>query len=113
VSTPDSLIADFPHNSLSKVTGEPTSEDLKIIRRYLKDNTMSVSSYEGGDWHAPLGLIITNEEYFALATDIFTAPGNPGATPEIVNKATAAQITEANRAHKEATRIYRTYNNVD
>jgi hypothetical protein len=27
--------------------------------------------------------------------------------------ATASQITEANRAHTEAIRVYRTYNNVD
>jgi hypothetical protein len=35
------------------------------------------------------------------------------ATPTIVNNATAAQITEANRAHKEDTCLYRTYTNVD
>jgi hypothetical protein len=56
---------------------------------------------------------MTNDEYFTLASDIFTAPDNPGATPEIANNATASHITEANRAHKEATRVYRTYNNVD
>jgi hypothetical protein len=56
---------------------------------------------------------MNNDEYLALETDVFTAPENPGATPEIVNKATAAQIMEANRAQKEATRVYRTYNNVN
>jgi hypothetical protein len=74
---------------------------------------MSISSYKGGGWHGHLGLIMTNDEYFALATDVCTAPENPGATPDIANNATAAQITEANRVHKEATRVYRTYNNVD
>jgi hypothetical protein len=38
VSTPDELIAGFPHNSLPKVTGEPTFEDLKIIHHYLNTN---------------------------------------------------------------------------
>jgi hypothetical protein len=44
-------------------------------------------------------LTMTNDEYFALATDIFTAPDNPGATPVHPENATAARIAEANRAH--------------
>jgi alpha-D-ribose 1-methylphosphonate 5-phosphate C-P lyase len=112
-STPDELIAGFPHNSLPKVTGEPTFEELKIIHGYLNTNAMSVFSYEGVGRHGHLGIIMTNDDYVSLVTDVFTAPENPGATPEIANNATAAQITEANQAHKEATRVYRTYNNVD
>jgi hypothetical protein len=93
---PDELIVGFPHNSLLKVTGEPTFEDLKMIHRYLNTNAMSVSSYEVGGRHGHLGLIMTNDEYFALATDVFTAPENPGATYVHPDNATAAQITEAN-----------------
>jgi hypothetical protein len=76
-STTDKLIAGFPHNSLLKVTGENTFEDLKIIRRYL---AVSVSSYKVGGPHDHLGLIMMNDENLALATDVFTAPENPGAT---------------------------------
>jgi hypothetical protein len=47
-STPDELIAGLPHSSLPKVTGEPTLEDLKVIRGLLKTNAMGVSSYVGG-----------------------------------------------------------------
>jgi hypothetical protein len=111
--TPDELSTGFPHNILPKATGEPTFKDIKIICRYLNINAMSVSSYEGGGRHGHLGLLMTNDEYFDLAKDIFIPPENPGATPEIANNATETQITEANRAHKESTRIYRTYNNVD
>jgi hypothetical protein len=50
-STPDELIAGFPHSSLPKVKGEPTFEDLKVIRRLLNTNAMSVASYEGGGRH--------------------------------------------------------------
>jgi hypothetical protein len=103
----------FPHNTLPKVTGEPTFEDLNIVHRYLNTNTMNVSSYEGGGLYGHLALIVTNDEYFALATEVFTAPENPGAIPVHQDNATAARITEANQAHKEATHIYRTYNNVD
>jgi hypothetical protein len=42
-STPDKLIAGFPHSSLPKVRGEPTFEDLKVIRRLLNTNAMSVA----------------------------------------------------------------------
>jgi hypothetical protein len=41
-STPDELIASFPHNSFPKVTGEPTFEDLKIIRPYLNTKAMNI-----------------------------------------------------------------------
>jgi hypothetical protein len=70
-STPDELIAGFPHSSLPKVTGEPTFEDLKVIRRLINNNAMSVVSYEGGGRHGHLGIIMTNEEYFAISVDVF------------------------------------------
>jgi hypothetical protein len=76
-STPDKLIAGFPHSSLPKVTGEPTFEDLKVIRRLLNTNVMSNSSCEGGGRHGHLGIIMTNEEYFTIAVNVFPAPANP------------------------------------
>jgi hypothetical protein len=112
-STPDELIAGFPHSSLPKVTGEPTFEDLKVIRRLLNTNAMSVSSYVGGGRHGHLGIIMTNEEYFAIAADIFPVPDNPGASPEVVVGMTAAVNAELTRLHREATQVYRTYHNVD
>jgi hypothetical protein len=112
-SIPHEFIVDFPHTSLPKVTGEPTFKDLNIIRRYLSTNAMIVSSYEGGGRHGHLGIIMTNDEYLALATEVFTAPENPGATPVHPDNATASRISEANRAHKEEIRVYRTNNNVN
>jgi hypothetical protein len=47
-STQDELIAKFLHSTLPKVTGEPTFEDLKIIRQLLNANDMSVYPYKGG-----------------------------------------------------------------
>jgi hypothetical protein len=61
-STLDELVAGFLHSSLLKVTGDPTFEDLKVIRRLLNTNAMSVASYEGGERHGYLGIIMTNEE---------------------------------------------------
>jgi hypothetical protein len=112
-STPDKLIAVFPHSSLPKVTGEPTFEDLKVIRRLLNNNAMSVASYEGGGRHGHLGIIMTNEEYFAIAVDVFPVPNNPGPSAAVVAGMTAAVIGETTRVHREATQVYRTYQNVD
>jgi hypothetical protein len=111
-STTDKLIAGLPHSSLPKVTGEPTLEDIKVIQRLLNTNAMSISSYVGGGRHGHLGIIMTNEEYFAIAADVFPVPDNPGASPEVVvgMKAVVAELT---RIHRKSTQVYRTYHNVD
>jgi hypothetical protein len=74
---------------------------------------MSVSSYVGGGRHGHLGIIMMNEEYFAIAADVFPLPDNTGASPEVVAGMLAAVIAEFTRLHREATQVYRTYHNVD
>jgi hypothetical protein len=112
-STPDGLIAGFPHSYLPKVTGEPTFEDLKVIWRLLNTNAMSVASYEGGGRHGHLGIIMTNEEYFAIAVDVFPVPNNPGPSAAAGVGMMPAVIAETTRLHREATQVHRTYHNVD
>jgi hypothetical protein len=112
-STPDELIAGFPHSSLPKVTREPTFEDLKVFWRLLNTNAMSVASYEGGGRHGHLGIIMTNEEYLAIAVNVFPVPANPGPSAAVVVGMTAAIIAETTLLHREATQVYRTYHNVD
>jgi hypothetical protein len=56
---------------------------------------------------------MTNEEYFAIATDVFPIPDNRGASPKVVVGMTAAVIAVLTRLHREATQVYRTYHNVD
>jgi hypothetical protein len=91
-SIPDELIVGFPYSTLSKVTGEPTFEDLKITSRLLNANTMSVSSYEVGGRHGHLGIIMTNMKYFTVATNVFLPPENPGLAATIVAGMTDIQI---------------------
>jgi hypothetical protein len=56
---------------------------------------------------------MTNEEYFAIAADVFPVPDNPGASPDVVVGMKAAVIAELTQLHREATQMYRTYHNVD
>jgi hypothetical protein len=55
---------------------------------------MSVSYYEGGRRHGHLGLIMNNVEYFAVATDVFLPPQNPGPSATIVAGMADIQISE-------------------
>jgi hypothetical protein len=112
-STSDELIAGFPHSTLPKVTGEPPFEDLKITRRLFSANAMSVNFYEGGGRQGHLRIIMTNAEYFVVATDVFLPPEHPGPAAIIVAGTTLVHIAEMGRLHTAVTRIYRTYNNVD
>jgi hypothetical protein len=110
-STPDKLIVVFSHSSLPKVTGDSTFEDLKVIRRLLNTNAMSVASYKGGR-HGHLGIIMNNKEYFAVAVDFFPVPADPGPSAAVVAGMMAVVIAETT-LHWEATQVYRTYHNVD
>jgi hypothetical protein len=55
---------------------------------------MSIASYEGGGHHGHLGIIMTNEEYFTIAVDVFPVPNNPGPLAAVVAGTTAAVIAE-------------------
>jgi hypothetical protein len=74
---------------------------------------MSVESYEGGRRHGHLGIIMTNEEYFAIAVDIFPVPNNPGPSAAVAAGMTAAVIAKTTHLHREATQVYHTYHNAD
>jgi hypothetical protein len=74
---------------------------------------MNVASYEGGGRHGHLGIIMTNEEYFAIAANVSPVPNNSGPSAAAVAGMTAAITSETTRLHREATQVYRTYHNVD
>jgi hypothetical protein len=56
---------------------------------------------------------MTNAEYFAVATDVFLPPKNPGLADTFVAGMMAVQITEMAWLRTAVTRVYRTYHNVD
>jgi hypothetical protein len=99
----DELIAVFPQSSLLKVTGDPSFEDLEVIRRLLNTNDMIIPSYKVGGRHGHLGISMTNEEYFAIAVDVFPVPNNPGQSAAVVAGTTAVVIAETTRLHDYTT----------
>jgi hypothetical protein len=111
-STLDKPIVGFPYSTLPKVTGEPTFKDINIIHLLINANAMSISSYEGGGQHGHLGIVMTNAEYFAVATDVFLPPENHGPAATIVTGMRGVQLAEMGRLHTAVTRTCRTYNNV-
>jgi hypothetical protein len=56
---------------------------------------------------------MTNEEYFAIAVDVFPVPANPGPSAAVVAGMTASVIAETTRLHREATKVHLTYHNID
>jgi hypothetical protein len=63
---------------------------------------MSVASYEGGCCHRHLGIIMTNEEHFAITIDVFPVPNNHGPLAAVVAGMPAEAIAEMTRLHREA-----------
>jgi hypothetical protein len=45
---------------------------------------MSVASLKGDGRHGHLGIIMSNEEYLAIAVDIFPVPNNTGTSAAVV-----------------------------
>jgi hypothetical protein len=62
---------------------------------------MSVESYKVGCCHGHLGIIMTNEEYLAIAVDVVPVHNNPGPSAAVVAGMTAAVIAETTRLHRD------------
>jgi hypothetical protein len=60
---------------------------------------MRVSSCEGGGQHDHIGLIMTNVEYFAVASDVFLPSDNLGPAAKILTRMMTVQIAETTRLH--------------
>jgi hypothetical protein len=66
----------FKHAALTRITGNPTYDDLQKLYRQAKANAQSVPSTLGGATNGHLGLIISATAYQTLA------PGTPYVTLE-------------------------------
>ena len=105
----DDIMKGFPHQIIPKIIGEPTFDLLQDIHRKLSANAASVPTTLGGGAHGYLGMTTPGNTYFALTGALFQPPNDPGPLPQIPPNATAAQIGNIERTHKEAKRLYQEY----
>ena len=114
VSSPDDMIASFPHTSLPKVGEEPTYNELVAMRNALKQNYASIYMQLGGGAYRFLGGLMSAEEYELLPPGTpYTAPPYSGPTPIIEHATTAVVSGNALRLFAEATRDWREWCNLE
>jgi hypothetical protein len=109
----EALLAGF--TELTRVSGEPTFEDITIARQHLNQNCMNIKSYNGGGNHGHLELVMTQVEYIMQTPGVaaYIRPPKPDATSTITAEATPVAAQNLIMAHVEEMRAYRLATNVD
>lgn len=87
----------------------PTHLTLATLHRELNSYAIKPKTQQGGGSHDYLALLLTNEDYLAIAMVVFVTPKDPGDDPVHQPGATAAQIIEGNRAHTANLIQYNNY----
>lgn len=98
----------FPHKTPTLVRGEPTYNDIKIIKTELRADASSVESDLGGGDYGYLFFTLSDTEYLLIPgiTVIAVPPTWPGTF--IVKPAfTQVQALHAREQHKEQIQVYR------
>jgi hypothetical protein len=105
----DSIKAQMPHPSLTRIKGEPTHKQVKIVLRELTAMLMAVSCPWGHE-KGHLGLLQDPAIYQARNGATFTIPdAKPPAYPVILVGATAPQCEELHATNAAARKAWRTY----
>jgi hypothetical protein len=99
----------FPHTVLTKVVGKPDNSSIKLLKKELMANAISIPSNRGGGQYGHLILTMNANEYIAIATHEFNVPMHPGDAPTHAQNATAPQITEENRRFLQHSKEYTTF----
>lgn len=100
----------FPFATLTPIPGKPTNTTLQLLQRQLFTNARSVPSARGGGLHGHLAILLSDADYIARVGVAFVIPIHPGPTPDAVG--TAAAISVALRAYKDALDDVTLYNNL-
>lgn len=91
----------FPHPTLTIMEDTPTTQSLRVMKKELIANAMSVHSRLGGGVNGHVALMMTDAEYLTRAGVAFDAPAHPGDLPTHAAGLTGPQITEANRRYDD------------
>ena len=98
----------------TKITGEPTYDDIRQLRTTIYQNAASVNTHLGGGNHGHLGMVMPALTYAGLAQILWLDPPEPPAAVVLAQNApTAAQIAEAHRTHAQAVKARREFQNLD
>jgi hypothetical protein len=99
----DSIKAQMPHTTLTRVLGEPTHKQVKMVIRELTANLMAVSCPWGHN-KGHLGLLQDLAIYLARNGAAFTIPANESPTYPIIPAGATTQAREELRATNIAAR---------
>ena len=113
IQSVDDIRSVFPEPIVHKIIGEPTCETIKAVHVILKSNVASIPTTLGGGNHGHLGLVLQLALYTVVTGSNFTAPNNPGATPNIPKAATGAQIGAVTRQFHSEIKLYLEYHRTD
>ena len=83
IQSVDDIRSVFLESTVQKMIGEPTYESIKALHKILKSNNASIATTLGGGNHGHLGLVLQPALYTVVTGSNYTAPNNPGATPNI------------------------------
>lgn len=110
MSAPD-VATNFPTPELTPHANEkPTHLTLKVLHRQLNSNAVSIYSARGGGQYGHLSLVVPDTTFNALPNTVaFVAPEHPGPRPVHAAGASAAAITEGNRAYLANLEEFRVY----
>ena len=110
VKTPEKYIKGSPHKILPKIEGEPDYHSIHLINKKLAANAATIKTPLGGGRHGYLALCLSPAAYASHSLTAFVPPTNPGATPPMPLRATAAAVFSIKKRHAEQLRTWEEYN---
>ena len=110
VTTVEKYIETFPIPTLSRITGTPTYESVKVLNEELNANATSIVTTRGGGAHGCLALTISPAVYATLSETAFVIPVLPD--PVDPEGLTGPQIAEANRQYEAQKTEFHSYVNL-
>ena len=111
----ESVERQFPNEELTPLTAQekPSNATLRVLKRELYDNAMSVPSIRGGGGHGHLAITMSDAAYTTLAGTAFVVPTHPGPRPVHPANATGPQVKEINRQFLSDLQEFQTYKAVE
>jgi hypothetical protein len=99
--------------TVTKSHGQPTNQDLTILKKELIAILANIPTTLGGGNHGHAGIIIEQARYLLMMGVIFTNPVNPGTYPaNVPGNAMAGVQARAEGEHKKNVKEYKTFQGV-